>query len=357
MKTRRKSFGRPIVFVHLYKTAGTTLETIIERLYPASRITRFGSIAEAEEKLLAFSRLPELERKNMQVFMGHCHFRQHNLFPENGAFITMVRHPVDRIISEFYFILESPDHPQRQILLDKNMDLAAFVKSGFRESLNNYQTKYLSTLRCPEPEGYYPEVLKNAQQNATEKFELIGLTERFDESILLFMHHFGWKMPYYVKSRVTRIRPRMEDIPDRILELIHETNRMDVELYDFAKRQFEQVVRNHLQMFNREVKLFKLLNSYFPEINETVTSHTSEEVVEVILILQALNDLIRQRRIGKIELLIEYGRLKYPDSKELEIAFDRLQPELRRLQKLASMTQSLKKDSLLVPHRGLQLDR
>ena len=53
---------------------------------------------------------------------------------------------------------------------------------------------------------------------------------------------FGWKLSSYSSFNVTRSRPKKRDLPKPTLELIHEKNSFDIELYECGRALFEQAV-------------------------------------------------------------------------------------------------------------------
>jgi len=68
------------------------------------------------------------------------------------------------------------------------------------------------------------------------------LTERFEESLLLMTTALGWKISFYENRKVSKIRSPVEP---RLVELIREHNRLDIELYNFATKLFEENLRKN----------------------------------------------------------------------------------------------------------------
>ena len=66
------------------------------------------------------------------------------------------------------------------------------------------------------------------------------------------MASFGWKVPFYTNRKVTKSRPSIE--PNGI-DMIRECNRFDLELYDFARKTFEENLRRNPDV----IKVAKLL--------------------------------------------------------------------------------------------------
>jgi len=85
-------------------------------------------------------------------------------------------------------------------------------------------------------------LLEIAKENLTHSFRVVGLTERFQESLALMMASFGWRVSFYENRRVTKIRPAVEP---RMVDMIRGHNRLDIELYEFAKKLFEEDLRTN----------------------------------------------------------------------------------------------------------------
>jgi hypothetical protein len=71
---------------------------------------------------------------------------------------------------------------------------------------------------------------------------------------------FGWKNVLYNRRNVTRGRPRQEDLTAEVLELIRAHNRLDTELYAYARARFEEQVSSLGPRFERRVKVFRMAN-------------------------------------------------------------------------------------------------
>lgn len=97
-----------------------------------------------------------------------------DIFPQHQA-ITFVRNPVQRVVSNYYHFLHHPDerHPASLRLHAEHLTLREFA--GI-ESMRNKATRYVAGRR-------------------PEDFDFVGITERFEESLLLFTEVFQIKRP------------------------------------------------------------------------------------------------------------------------------------------------------------------
>jgi hypothetical protein len=72
-----------------------------------------------------------------------------------------------------------------------------------------------------------------------------GLTEQFDDSLLLFKHALGWK-PYPVYTRLNeKSRSRALQFSDGQIRRIREKNAIDIRLYEAASKVFRSRLAKH----------------------------------------------------------------------------------------------------------------
>ena len=261
-KTRRRTKQeQAVIFVHIPKAAGTTLRKIIERQYKPT------AIFTVQESIEEFKKLPEAQRTAIRCLMGHMRFGAHELLPRVSIYITVLRDPLDRVISHYYYVLRSPDNVLHNDVVSKSMSLKDFVCSGMTPELDNGQTRRLSGVGHSIGFGQCStELLVSAKRNLREQFAVVGLAERFDETLILLKRALGWRVPLYVKENVTRNRPPREEISDDILAVMEKYNKLDIELYRYAQNIFEEQIGEKKPSFERELKAFRLLNTLYSAI-------------------------------------------------------------------------------------------
>jgi hypothetical protein len=216
----KKETDNILVYLHVQKCGGTTLQRIIESQYQYDKWLR-----RVEEKK---------QRNNVVVFKGHFEYGEENQFlkPEiPRTYITMLREPVDRVVSTFYYVRRV-----KKMRLHKEFNKITFLDflqndedfhHYFRHT--NMMTRLLS--------GGDPDDLNSALKNL-EEFDYVGLVEEFNKSLEMFSKALGWKVPEYKNKNVTKNRPTVEDLTDKELKIINEKNRNDRVLYLKAKELF-----------------------------------------------------------------------------------------------------------------------
>jgi hypothetical protein len=258
---KNSSQQQAILFLHIHKTAGTTLNRIIEREYnPFLVYTIEGK--RIEWSIDHFKRLSEARRAGLRVIKGHMSFGLHEFLPQPSTYITFLRDPIERCISSYSYSKGNRFNPFYGRINKENLDLVRFLEIAPWN--NNLQCKTIAGIdrrdyrpvalfremtrsgaAAPDPSldtGSNAETLQRAQENLRRYFGFVGLTERFTHSLVLMKHLFGWKLSSYSSYRKSRNRPKRESFDPALIAVVEERNRFDRELYEFGKVMFDDLV-------------------------------------------------------------------------------------------------------------------
>jgi Galactose-3-O-sulfotransferase len=233
-----------LIFLHIPKSAGTTLNRLIEWEYPLLEMYSVDPVFFRWSRARLW-RLPQERLERFRVFKGHMPFGLHEILPQPATYLTVMRGAVERVISAYYFMSNYVLHPNYWKFRREGWTLEDFVRRSPRE---NVQTKMIAGADYDTP--CTEEILAKAKQNL-KHFSVVGLTERFEESLALMKLRFGWKLKSYSSFNVTRTRPKKRELPQSTLDLIAERNRFDIELYDCAAKIFEEAINKNATELGR----------------------------------------------------------------------------------------------------------
>jgi len=253
---------RNLIFLHIPKAAGTTLHSILEMHYaPANQC----SIYDPEQAAKVLPLAPRVQREAIRLLKGHLAFGLHEHLIGQSTYITLVRDPVDRIASHYYYVKRMPGHYLHNAVVGQNMSLQDYASSKLTDELDNGQLRLLAGVVNDKavPIGACDErLLQQAKGYIERHFALAGLTERFDESLALMAMRLGWDWtPAYKSLNVTAERPRQGQIDAATRQAVEQANQLDCELYAWVKKRFEDLVHEHGEDVNQWVERIRQANT------------------------------------------------------------------------------------------------
>ena len=221
-----------LIFLHIPKTAGTTLNRIIEWQYSPFAIYTIDPyrIRATAERL---KRLPEARRRRLRVVRGHLSYGIHECLPQGATYITMLRDPVARVLSAYYFVLRRPFNPLHRKLKKERLGVEDCLR--LFPDRQNLQCRFIAGVKDAAPAD--ERLVEMAKENLTKSFSVVGISERFEESLMLMAKTFAWEIPSYENRKVAKTRPQIDP---GVVEMIRDHNRLDLELYEFGKGLFEE---------------------------------------------------------------------------------------------------------------------
>jgi hypothetical protein len=234
--------------MHIPKNAGTSLIYLLANRFPA-------------EACLFFADRPASQTQDVNQFQfvsGHVGLHYLERFRHRPNVLTFLRHPLDRAMSRYYFAqsftpeqlrenyrLAGKENLTRQTatelrIAEQRLELSDFLRAEPELSqafFTNAQTRYLAGV--PNV-GKVSELVSRACENLT-RCEVVGLTERFDDSVELLCHQLGWEPFNEIRRRnVTPQRLKMNDLDEATLATLSEFLAPDLALYEFGRKLFEE---------------------------------------------------------------------------------------------------------------------
>jgi Galactose-3-O-sulfotransferase len=239
-----------IIFIHIPKAAGQTIHAIVGRQYRRDEILILG------ERVGQVSPPTIEQAAGAKIILGHVHFGLHQYLDGENTYVTFLREPVSRVLSLYRYIATSTRHHLHAQVV--NTTLIDFVSGQLdAEEVENGQVRQIAGLTRGAPDA---SDLARAKQNLVQACRVVGLVERFDESIILLKKSLGWRMPFYVRKNVTQAASS-DSSDDQALHIIKRRNALDIELYQFACDLFEEQIRRESFFFPVEVSVFRALNA------------------------------------------------------------------------------------------------
>jgi hypothetical protein len=318
------------VFVHIPKTAGTTVTGILKMNEPGARTRGAANVFKGGggvKRGVTFDRLRDdkgtLELDGVNVLTGHFPLGMRDHLPRDRDVrcFTFLREPADRMLSH-YFQLRSIEERDRAkgrerskretfglapLPLDPTLD--DMVEGGYIH--DNLHTRML----CGDPEPFgevTEEMLERAKENLREELVFFGLTERFDESLVLAKRRLGLETMLYrapgtsaSAGRVNPARPRGDEIPDELRRSAERWNRHDIELYRYAEKLFDDAPELEELEFQAELAALRAAKPDGEIDLKPPVGFRGDEEAWRILVTSRLELLRGERELADIKAVID----------------------------------------------------
>ena len=256
-----------LIYLHIPKTGGSTFHTILRRNYPGKSTYNVFASSYDNPEVASFMALGKEQKAKIRLLKGHMPFGLHESLPNKSAYITFLRDPIERVISQYYYVKKSETHEHHREVHVGKMSISDFVECGIITGMNNGQCRFLTGAVKRRPYNDSEGLFEEAKLNIDSHFSWVGITERFDESILTLQESIGWQyLPVYIKQNVSKIRKKATQFSNQELDVIRTYNSEDIKIYEYANSMLNNNIEADCQFKDKLTKLSTYnsrLNRYF----------------------------------------------------------------------------------------------
>ena len=298
----RSNLTDVLIHLHIRKTGGTSLNSAIKHAFCRHKVFELYAEGDCKHTALDIASLEGISKMltefglgRVRYISGHIPYGVHHLFGTRAKYFTLVRDPVERIISTFFWFRTGRPFCRAGRLLS----FEEYVESRADIYLNNYQVRVLSG--SPELDddidrrsgsrelifGLPVERrhLEQAKRNIAEHFLLAAPLERLMESALMLRIIYGWPMRRLQNERKneTQNRPRSRDVSSRVIKIIEDCNVYDAELYQWIKHRFAAQCAMFEPRLSEDLKSFQRINSILNSFGQFLPYNIRKQLAEVFL--------------------------------------------------------------------------
>lgn len=248
-----------VFFSHVPKTGGTTVESILAKNFILSDILHINAPD--------FNKKPDLlklKKNYPKLICGHhpIHGQIYQALPSKPIFhFTQLRHPVDRVISFYNYLLHKKDHPLHLKASRKNF--SDFIISDISPELSNGQAKRFSGF-LHQDKTDDQALFKKAKRTLKTCFTQIFTTCFFDESLLLLSNQLNLNDIFYKKLNVSEKKIHKSMLTKQDIELVVSLNQADTKLYNWAKSRLSEQIEQ--QLTPQIIETFRTKNQQWNEL-------------------------------------------------------------------------------------------
>lgn len=248
----------PIYFLHIPKTAGSTLNAFFHDVYNDFDIC---GLFPGWHELLS---VPQSEIAKKKLIRGHFAAYLHKHYVGPVRYFTFLRNPIERALSHYAHVLKNPPHYYHDLARELGSFGAYLRDPRTQPTVSNFQLRNLAAdfnpgelavglsaeqLERRELErlldtreiGMPTDVALTIANARLEQMCFVGITEEFDRSFKLLCEMFG--LPKAIEPAIRNANPgriSLSDLSAADRNLLMKLNHADIELYENAKKRFEQ---------------------------------------------------------------------------------------------------------------------
>lgn len=209
------------IFIHIPKTGGTTLDCTIKGTKWMSNSDPFTYRHIVHEKR---------QSNAGDIFQP----AKHDIYKDHLIY-TMMRHPVDRFISEYYFLRDRKEY--FGLLKGKPRNLKAYAQHPqTRNSILNFLNGGRMYPTKPVKKKDLARIIERIENLPIH----VAIFEHYEASLTMIEKVLKKRLPKHVEARrITLNRPSYDEISEEVKQEIEKYNQLDMELYNYCLEKFQ----------------------------------------------------------------------------------------------------------------------
>ncbi|XP_050413959.2 galactosylceramide sulfotransferase isoform X2 [Patella vulgata] len=278
---------RHVAFLKVHKASSSTVLNIIYRfgfqrgvtfVLPRKGNYLGGDSSSIEKRLI----LPPSVNKTYDMLCNHVIFNKTifgHYMPRDTVYIATIREPFERYRSAYHYgrtviplayLMRGPNGTDSFEKFIANQEIYEPTNPYYSHTNNRMAIDF------GFPTKYFKNLTKMLEyvQDLDLTLDLVMITERFDESMILLRRMLNWSFKdiLYIKLNALKNK-RKDNINSTLADKVKKFTKLDYILYDYFYEKFDKRVKQQSSDFNEEVSVFKSIRGRVTQFCLNATSN------------------------------------------------------------------------------------
>lgn len=230
---------RPVIFFHIPKCGGSTVTRFLHKQYLPEQVFQIDG-QNPKASVDQFKSFSAEKRRSYRLVIGHAAQKLLDYVGPEWISMTVLRDPVDRIVSHYYYAKRDQRHYLHQRIHDESIGLLEYVAKPLTREVQNWHVSTFSGRSFSEVPANPQGSIDLAFDFITRQFQVVGFLDDLPGAMnqigTLARFHSRFENGTYNK---TKDRPKIEQVDAEVLRKITELNSLDVQLYERLRNHFK----------------------------------------------------------------------------------------------------------------------
>ena len=221
-----------LIFTHIPKCAGSTFREHLRSEYGDGLLSPYHEPGRSE--------FMAAERGSLEQYTflsSHDPYGIHSKFNRRPVYFTIVRDPVERIVSFYYYLVTNSSNKLHEVVKDMSLEEAMRYFSARKVPLFfNDQCNFVGNSR-----EFLP-----AKTRIDETYYVAASVRQYDDLMRVFQYKGILQSAEYEVKNKTKGKPRHVEMSAEIRALIESENQEDRKLVDYVEQKFQQLLDDGL---------------------------------------------------------------------------------------------------------------
>ena len=216
-----------IISVHIRKCAGTSFRSALKDQFNNRLLLDYGdeigsshpsSVAKRQQSLKRLEQVAESITDDFDIVHGHFYRKKYDCLPGQHHYISFMRDPVERVLSNYYYLKRNKDRQNPDAIIVNQLGYSLMEFAAHPDN-QNLQSQFLQT-------------------NSLNEFSFVGTVENYSVSIDKLNKMFDLRIAFDTQQNVNSNSSNQYEIDSKTLAHIRKYNQEDIRLYEIACEKF-----------------------------------------------------------------------------------------------------------------------